>query len=145
MNKYINNYNKYKRIFNLLKAELIKSNIRDINFIFGNNFTEIKKVGNRYILNFEPGQLLEFYKGNSFLDYKGRFKPRNYTIREFFILALYHELGHKILGHCEFKIPADNPIYKRLGREAIYLYPEVIQKQADIWALNKFRAGGLTD
>ena len=141
MNKYINKYKRYNRIYNLLVNELKKTKTNNIDFIFGSDKTSINKIDNRYLLTYEPGELLRFYKNNSFCDFKGRYRPQNFSIKKFFIIVLYHELGHKILGHCEFKKEIDNPIYKKLynkiGRKAIYLYPEIIQKQADRYALNK--------
>ena len=141
LNTYKNKYKRYNKIYNLLVKELKQSETNDIDFIFGSAKTSINKVDNRYLLTYEPGELLKFYKNNDFCDFKGRYKPKKFDIKKFFIIVLWHELGHKILGHCEYKKEVDNPIYKklynRIGRKAIYLYPEIIQKQADIYALNK--------
>jgi hypothetical protein len=143
-NTYINKHKKYNRIYSLLVKELKKTKIKDIDFIFGGAKTCINKVNNRYQLIFDPIQLINFYKWNDFLDYKGRHKPRENNIRDFFIITLYHELGHKILGHCEYEnnIEKDflyKKLVKRIGHKAVYLYPEIIQKQADIFALNLFK------
>jgi hypothetical protein len=143
-NTYKNEHKKYHRIFKLLIKELKKTKIKDIDFIFGGAKTCINKINNRYQLIFDPIQLLDFYKWNTFLDYKGRYKPRENSIRDFFIITLYHELGHKVLGHCDYendieKDPAFKRLVKRAGNKAIYLYSEIQQKQADIYALNKFK------
>jgi hypothetical protein len=141
MNTYVNKYQNYNRIYNLLVKELKKTKTKDIDFIFGSNKTCINKVNDRYLLTYEPSELLRFYKNNDFCDFKGRYKPKSFDLKKFFVVVLYHELGHRLLGHCEYKDQTKNPIYKRLykklGKNTVYYYDEVIQKQADIYALNK--------
>lgn len=132
MNTYTNKYNCYNRVYALLRNELKRSKITDIDFILGAEKTCINKINNRYLLQYNPYQIIALWNNNTFYDYKSRILPRKFSLKNFMRFVLLHELAHKIKGDCESKAYQN---ITKIGKLCI-IYDEYIQNRADNYALN---------
>lgn len=108
----IGKYNKRKRKYNTIKRlifqalskqrDLLPKNLEILLYDYKNlsNNTGLYKKGDRYKIDFNLRELLDFYKNRTTLRRTDiEHLPKFKNFRSYLLFALYHELGHYNLKH----------------------------------------------